>query len=713
MCAFASVLQSIFYFKPQIIYVSVVFLTVITYVLALPFGFIPQPAGNGLIARICHFLNPWAFNSKEHTFAVIMGTAGSTTALATQALAAQRLYYGSNPNRAAAIFLVISSQFLSYGVAGLLRSTLVHPAKMLWPVNIPVNTLLEAFHHGKGETRQRLRYFTNVFSAAFLWELVPSWIAPIFQGVSIPCLINRDSLIVTNLFGGVQNNEGLGILGLCFDWNYIAGMNSPLWYPISTLTNNFIGYLLCICIFTGVYYGNMWDSFKFPFLSQLLFDGSSNSTNFVPYNITSVLNKDNTINDTLVTQQGIPYLTGSYMINLISVNMSITAAIIHLLLWNFDDIKAGWSFLRPSALKKLAYTNTYRFWKTRDQDELERATIMADPEIDPHYKLMIQDGYTEVPHWWYVSVLVVSFVVGMVTIYGIQSTLPWWSFIVSNLIAAVFILFFGAQMGLTGFQIDLQPMIQMLAGYLTPGRPLANMYFSAFGANGIQQGQWLLRDLKLAQLSHLSPKATFTAQMLGTIIGAVFNYIMMVSIVNSQWDALLSISGTNIWSGQNIQGYNTLAIAWSMAKHTFSVGSRYEWATLSYLVGLLAPIPFYLAYKLTGWKWLKAANTSIIIYNTSLLCVGVNSSLLMFFGCGFFSQFYLRRYRPALFVKFNYLISAALDGGTQVMLFVLSFAVLGASGPAHDFPTYALNNGGSSANKNIDFCKYNAASADF
>ncbi|KAL7932812.1 OPT oligopeptide transporter domain-containing protein [Trichoderma chlorosporum] len=711
LCIFASVLQEIFYFKPQVIYVSVVFLTVIAYVLAQPFQFIPRPEGDGIIPRICRFLNPADFNSKEHAFMVIMGSSGSTSAVATQILAAQRLYYGSNPNQGAAIFLVIASQFLAYGIAGLLRSVLVQPAKMLWPINIPVNTLLETLHRDKAETKQRLRYFTAVFSGAFFWEMIPLWIAPIFQGISIPCLARQDSLVFTNLFGGAQNNEGLGFLGLCFDWNYVAGLNSPLWYPLYTLVNSATGYLLCIVLFMGIYYGNVWQSMNFPFLSQLLFDGSSNATNFVEYNLTAVLNPDNTINDTLVAAQGYPFISGSYVVYLITTNVGITAAIVHMLLWNYEDIQNGWAFLRPSNFRKLGKASTYRFWEKSDSEDaqVQRQLALADEDIDPHYKLMVQNGYAEVPNWWYGIVLVLSFVIGIATLYAIKSTLPWWGFIVSNIFAALFILFFGAQMGLTGFQFNQQPVIQMLGGYLLPGKPLANMYFTVFGFNGIQQGQWLLRDLKLAQLAHLPPKATFTAQMLGTIIGAIMDYVMMVSIVDNQTANLLSVDGTNIWSGQNVQGYNTLAVAWSLAKNMFSVGSRYQWVTLGYLLGFAAPIPFWLAWKLTKREIFRDVNTSIIIWYAGVLCVGVNSSLLMFYGLGIFAQFYIRRFHPALFIKYNYLISAALDGGTQVMVFILSFAVLGASGKAYNFPTYALNNGGTNNNKNIDYCMYNVA----
>ena len=55
-----------------------------------------------------------------------------------------------------------------------------------------------------------------------------------------------------------------------------------------------------------------------------------------------------------------------------------------------------------------------------------------------------------------------------------------------------------------------------------------------------------------------------------------------------------------------------------------------------------------------------------------------------------FSQYYLRRYRPVWFRKYNFLLSAALDGGTQVMVFVFTFAVGGGSGKVTNMPNWAL-----------------------
>ena len=98
-------------------------------------------------------------------------------------------------------------------------------------------------------------------------------------------------------------------------------------------------------------------------------------------------------------------------------------------------------------------------------------------------------------------------------------------------------------------------------------------------------------------------------------------------------------------------------------------------------------------------------NLSIIFWYFGYLVVGINSSVWIYFAIGCFGQFYLRKYRPQYFIKWNYLVLAALDGATQVMDFILSFAVMGASGVDHPFPAWWGNN----MNGNADYCMYNPA----
>jgi OPT family oligopeptide transporter len=500
------------------------FLTVLAFALGEGMAFfIPRwgPVGR--------FLNPGPFNKKEHAAAVLMASAASVSALSTEALAVQKLFYGGYPSAAAGVFITMSSQLIGYGMAGMMRGALLYPTKMFYPANLPITTVLETLHHDKvtGNSK-RLRIFWFIFLALFIWEWFPEYIFPVLIGVSVFCLAKQDSLVFTNLFGGAQGNEGLGFLSISFDWNYIAGFGSPLWMPLQTLFNSFIGYLGCTILFMGLYYGNIWQSQNFPFLSQFLFDESSNSTNFVTYNTSTIFNSEFIIDNDAVDAQGIPFLTGSYIGYLITSNAGLTATFVHMFLWNYDEIKQGWAFVTKKNIMKLLNPSTYMFWRNGGQrTEEEKQLLRDDPSIDPHYKVMLD--YSEAPSSWYAAIFIASFITAITCLYVMHSTLPWWGLIIGLLLTAVCMLFFGAQYAITGFGFNLQPVMQMLAGYMFPGRPLANMYFTTYTYNSITQGWQLLRDLKLAQQNKLSPKVTFTTQVIGCIFGALLNYVMMLT----------------------------------------------------------------------------------------------------------------------------------------------------------------------------------------
>ncbi|KAH0163161.1 OPT superfamily oligopeptide transporter, partial [Aureobasidium melanogenum] len=652
---FASVLQEIFYFKPQTIFVSLVFLTVVAYVLGDAMAYaIPRKGW-------LRYLNPHEFNRKEHAAITIMASAAAVSALATEALAAQALFYGGYPSKAAGIFIVLSSQLLGFGVAGMLRDILVYPSKMLWPMTLPVTTLLQTIHKDKAETKHRMRIWYIVFFAIFFWEILPEYMFTVLTGVSIFCLADQHNLIFTNLFGGAS----------------------------------------------GIYYGNVWESQNFPFLSQALYNSTSTASNYTIYNQSLILNDQFEIDFNKLAQEGVPYLTGSYIAYLITSNAGLTATFVYMLLWNWNDLKAAWTWAHPRNLSKLLDPKTYMFWRNEESPEERMKRKIDDPTLDAHYKVMLLNRYREVPMWWWAAVMVISWVVGIICLYSIKSTLPGWGYLLALILTFVFTLFFGAQSGITGFGFNIQPICQMLAGYLFPGRPLANFYFTCFTYNTSSQATLLGKDLRLAQQNHISPRITFVLQITGCLVGGISNWVMMDSIVKNQAPILQSIQGTNIWSGQNVQQFNTLAIAWSIASKMFSVGSRYEWVTLSYLIGFLVPIPTYIAYRYTknpAWGYL---NPSIILWYMGNLFVGINSSLTMFFVLAFISQFWIRKYHPQLFVKYNYLVSAAMDGGTQVMVFILTFAVAGGSGKAHPFPTWAGNPNLSI--HNADYCMVNPA----
>jgi hypothetical protein len=75
------------------------------------------------------------------------------------------------------------------------------------------------------------------------------------------------------------------------------------------------------------------------------------------------------------------------------------------------------------------------------------------------------------------------------------------------------------------------------------------------------------------------------------------------------------------------------------------------------------------------------AYSGYIPYNQSQTCV-ILSQLI----AGFFTQFYLRNYRPRIFKDYSYLVTGAWDGASLLALFILSFAVFGAAGSPKPFP---------------------------
>ncbi|KAM0742629.1 hypothetical protein ACQRIT_002806 [Beauveria bassiana] len=697
LSVFGGVLSGIFFFKPQPVAIPAVFIAVVAFLLGEGMArLIPR---RGALGRL---LNPGPFNVKEHLAITVMANAASTSALGLEIIAAERLYYNRRVHGALTFFMLMSSQCLGYGMAGLMRKTMVYPAAMLWPSNLPINTMLERLHSRAPSNRKPFRVFLYVFMGIFFWEIIPQWICPLLTGVSIFCLINRKSPTFTNVFGGAEGNEGLGLFSLCFDWQYISGGTSPLFFPLSSLISQGIGITGCIILFCGVYYSNIWDAKKFPFLSQLIFSDESTAGSPVEWNQTAAIGLDGKIKMEAVQELGLPNFASSNVLNILLTNMCIAAAITHLIIWYPTEIKAAFQFLnlnRILARFKSAQGRLRPSPQTQPAGAQASSGRESEAHYDPHY-LLIQE-YKECPDWWYGIVFVLSATVALVVIYTSKSTLPWWGFLVACLVGYCHLLIFGSMQGITGVSFTIQSIIQMIGGYMRPGFPMANMYFSLYSYNSLLQGVLLAKDLKLAQYGHLAPRITFSMQMLGTVVGAGLNYIMADSIIDNQADILRSVQGTNIWSGAVTQQFNAQAVTFGGFPHElFSVGSKYQWVPLSMFIGFAVPIPFWLAHRKWPRLGLDMINTPVIMFYMCYLNLGINSSVTTFFMAGFFAQWYVRRKYPNIFVKYNYLISAALDGGTSVMVFILSFAVLGASSAAVAFPKYW----GNPASGHIDYC---------
>ena len=77
----------------------------------------------------------------------------------------------------------------------------------------------------------------------------------------------------------------------------------------------------------------------------------------------------------------------------------------------------------------------------------------------------------------------------------------------------------------------------------------------------------------------------FVTQVYGTILGGFINYVVMISIVNSNRELLTNSNGNSSWSGAGIQSYNTSATSWALAKYLYKTGARYELVPLGLAIG--------------------------------------------------------------------------------------------------------------------------------
>ncbi|KAF4574269.1 hypothetical protein EYR36_005602 [Pleurotus pulmonarius] len=420
-------------------------------------------------------------------------------------------------------------------------------------------------------------------------------------------------------------------------------------YSFNSEINSYIGLALGYLILTACYYSNVFNGRDLAFMSTSLFgeDGQI-------YNQSAVIGSDYKLNHAALEVIGLPRYTTTYAISQLSYNVSLGAA------------ASRSEYLRLTPLKSclLIAFGGLRFLR-QSHDEID----------DPHYQAMRK--YPEVPQWIYGCLFLISLGIGIGCSYASGTVLmPAWSILIFTVFSILMAIILGFITATTGFSISVKYVVQIMAAFIHPGQPIPVMYSNLFGNSTSFQTLYMLQDLKLGQYIKLPPRMTFVAQ---------------------------------IWSGWIIQGYNSASIAMgALGKELFSLGkpAGYWIIPFGIVIGLFAPLPFWIVWKFSrpGSRLsmtMEYINVPIVALYIGWLPYSVNGQWWSCVVIGFVSQWWLRTRKPRWFIKYNYLLSAALDGGSQVILFILSFAVFGAGGKAVAFPTWW----GNPENLSADRCK--------
>jgi hypothetical protein len=72
----------------------------------------------------------------------------------------------------------------------------------------------------------------------------------------------------------------------------------------------------------------------------------------------------------------------------------------------------------------------------------------------------------------------------------------------------------------------------------------------------------------------------------------------MGPILRHQQHILVSVEGTNAWTGQRVQQFYAQSVALGGLSHElFAFGKRYQSVTLGLILGFFVPVPFWLAHR--------------------------------------------------------------------------------------------------------------------
>nr|CAB3466815.1 unnamed protein product [Digitaria exilis] len=90
-------------------------------------------------------LNPGPFNVKEHVLITIFANAGAGAVFGMNAITSVRIFYAQHMSFFVALLIIITSQVMGFGWAGIFRRYLVEPPAMWWPSNL-VQVSLFRYH---------------------------------------------------------------------------------------------------------------------------------------------------------------------------------------------------------------------------------------------------------------------------------------------------------------------------------------------------------------------------------------------------------------------------------------------------------------------------------------------------------------------------------------------------------------------------------------
>ncbi|KAG2688646.1 hypothetical protein I3760_09G105900 [Carya illinoinensis] len=569
-------------------------------------------------------LNPGPFNIKEHVIITIFANSGVSygggDAYSIGAITVMKGYYKQNLSFLCALLIVLTTQILGYGWAGMLRRYLVDPVEMWWPSNLAQVSLFRALHEREVKTKgfTRMQFFLIAMAASFAYYALPGYLFPILTFFSWVC------------------------------WAWPRSITAhPLVTPWSSILNVGIGFIMFIYIIVPLCYWKFdtFDARKFPIFSNQLFTRTGQS-----YDTTKILTPQYDLNVAAYDSYGKLYLSPLFALSIGSGFARFTATLTHVALFHGSDI------LKQSR------------------------SAMKNAKLDIHAKLM--KSYKQVPQWWYLILLAGSIILSLVMsfVWKKDVQLPWWGMLFAFALAWIVTLPIGVIQATTNQQPGYDITAEFIIGYILPGKPIANLLFKIYGRISTVHALSFLSDLKLGHYMKIPPRCMYTAQLVGTFVAGTVNlavaWWMLENIENiCDVDAQHPDSP---WTCPKYRVSFDASVIWGLIgpRRLFGPGGLYRNLVWLFLIGAVLPVPVWVLSKIfPEKKWILLINIPVIAYGFAGLPPATPTNIASWLITGTIFNYFVFRYHKRWWQRYNYVLSAALDAGTAFMGVLLFFAL--------------------------------------
>ncbi|KAL6567560.1 Oligopeptide transporter 3 [Orobanche gracilis] len=574
-------------------------------------------------------LNPGPFNIKEHVIITVMANCGVSIgggdAYSIGAITVMKAYYKQSLNFLCALLIVLTTQLVGYGWAGMLRKYLVDPVEMWWPSNLAQVSLFRALHERehKADGTTRMRFFLICMTASFIYYLITA------QQIG-------------------SGYHGLGLGAFTLDWAGISAYHgSPLVTPFSSILNVMIGFIMFIYIIVPLCYWkfNTFDARKFPIFSNQLFTSGGHK-----YDTTKILTPQYDLNISAYEKYSKLYLSPLFALSIGSGFARFTATLTHVALFHGSDI-----------------------WK-------QSRSAVRNVKLDIHAKLM--RSYKQVPQWWFLVLLAGSVAFSLLISFVWEEVvqLQWWGMLFAFALAWIVTLPIGVIQATTNQQPGYDIIAQFIIGYILPGKPIANLLFKIYGRISTIHALSFLADLKLGHYMKIPPRCMFTAQLAGTLVSGTVNLGVawwMLGSIDNICD-VEALHPESPWTCPKFRVTFDASVIWGLIgpERLFGPGGMYRNLVWLFLIGAVLPIPVWILSKIyPEKKWIPLINIPVISYGFAGMPPATPTNIASWIIAGTIFNYFVFKYRKTWWQRYNYVLSAALDAGTAFMAVVLFFAL--------------------------------------